>query len=218
MGIAGIPAQTYRRLPGYYTYIKSLWEQGEARVSAPAIAQALHLNEVQVRKDLAAVSKEGGRPRMGFSTAELYGSIRECLGYDNVSDAVLVGVGQLGRALLNYVGFAESGVQIVAAFDSGEAVIGQTINGKPVFPVSDMQSIVPRLRAHIGILTVPGEAAQEVCERMIQCGIQAIWNFAPVHLDAPKPILVQNENLAASLALLSNKLEDAMHDDRGIHT
>lgn len=203
-----IPLQTYKRLPQYYTYIKVLMEKGEERLSAPAIAQALQLNEVQVRKDLAAVSREGGKPRMGFLVEELYESIRENLGYNNVTDAILVGAGYLGRALLNYKGFSESGLKIVAAFDVNESLIGQVVVGKKIMHIREMQSIVPRLRTQIGILAVPANEAQPVCDLMLSSGIRAVWNFAPVHLEAPKQIIVHNENLAASFAALSRKLEE----------
>lgn len=210
-----IPLQTYRRLPQYYTYIKSLLENGAEQVSSPAIAQALRLNEVQVRKDLAAVSKEGGRPRTGFSVAELYGSIREHLGYNNVSDVILVGAGQLGRALLQYTGFEESGLHIVAAFDVSESVVGTAINGKQVFHLREMQRIAPRLKAQIGILAVPASEAQAACGELLRSGIRAIWNFAPAHLDVPQSILVHNENIAASLAALSRRLEATLTGQEG---
>lgn len=207
---AAISIQAFRRMPDYYNYIKALRDTGVKTVSAPAIARQMGLNEVQVRKDLAAVSQSGGRPRTGFAVAELLESIGACLGYNNIDDAVLVGAGQLGRALLAYKGFEEKGVRIVAAFDADPALAGAGFGGKKVLPLDKLAALVKRMKVHIGIITVPAEAAQEVCDLMVQGGILAVWNFAPVLLKVPEGVLVQNENMAAGLALLSQHLADKL--------
>jgi redox-sensing transcriptional repressor len=136
-------------------------------------------------------------------------SIEGYLGYNNRKDALLVGAGQLGRALLLYKGFEDHGMRIVVAFDTDNSIVGTTIGGKQILPVEKLPSLRKRLGIYIGIITVPGAAAQEVCETMVKSGISAIWNFAPVHLKVPAGVLVQNENLAASLALLSRRFDDA---------
>ena len=103
-------------------------------------------------------------------------------------------------------------MQIVAAFDVNADMIGTAVNHKKIFHISEMSNVAPRLQAHIGIITVPAGEAQRVCDLMLLCGVQAIWNFAPVHLHVPKHILVQNENFAASLSALSRKLEEALNE------
>jgi len=130
------------------------------------------------------------------------------LGYDNVQDAVLVGAGYLGSALLSYRGFNEYGIKIVAAFDSNETCVGHENFSKIIYPIEKFADLCKRLNVHIGIIAVPGENAQQICDLMVKSGIKAIWNFAPVHLLAAKEILVQNENMAVSLALLSQHLEN----------
>jgi redox-sensing transcriptional repressor len=130
------------------------------------------------------------------------------LGYHNVNEAVLVGVGSLGRALLSYQGFDSCGMRIVAAFDNNENVVGSEINKKTVLPVSRLREICTQQNLHIGIITVPAEHAQEVCDDLVASGILAIWNFAPIHLTAPGEILIKNENMAVSLALLSKHLKE----------
>lgn len=202
-----LSVQTVRRLPEYYNYLRGLKQTAEKYVAAPAIARELGLNEVQVRKDLAAVSAAPGKPRKGFVVADLLRDIGQFLGYHNREDAILVGAGKLGTALLAYPGFEEHGVRIVAAFDENKDLAGQTVAGKKIFPMEKMLSLCRRLKAQIAIVAVPAENAQGVCDLLVDGGIRAIWNFAPVHLRVPGKVLVRNENLAASLALLSQRMD-----------
>ena len=196
-----------KRLPGYLAYLKSLPDTAPVNISATALANALDMGEVQVRKDLALVSS-GGRPKIGYNRAALITDIEQFLGYGNANDAVLIGAGKLGRALLGYSGFAEYGLNIVAAFDANDALIGTLETGKPIMPLSRLPELCQRDKIKIGIITVPADNAQEVCDLLIRNGIRAIWNFAPKHLNVPDDILVQNENMAASLALLCKHLNE----------
>ena len=198
-----------KRLPVYLSYLKSLPEDAPENISATTLAAALNMGEVQVRKDLALVS-DGGRPKIGYQRLGLVEDIEQFLGYDNTNDAVLIGAGKLGRALLGYSGFSEYGLNIVAAFDENDAIIGTSKNGKPIMHLSRLGEICRREQIKIGIITVPAEQAQGVCDLLISNGILAIWNFAPKHLNVPDHILVQNENMAASLALLCKHLNEQM--------
>ena len=201
-----------KRLPGYLAYLKNMPENAPAHISATALANALGMGEVQVRKDLAMVS-DGGRPKIGYLRETLIDDIEQFLGYDNTTDAVLIGAGKLGRALLGYSGFAEYGLNIVAAFDENDAIIGTSKSGKPIMHLSRLGEICRRDQIKIGIITVPAEQAQSVCDLLINNGILAIWNFAPKHLNVPDHILVQNENMAASLALLCKHLNEQMKSE-----
>jgi redox-sensing transcriptional repressor rex 1 len=174
-------------------------------ISATAIAEALSLNDVQVRKDLAAVSSSG-KPKIGYVTADLISELENFLGYNSPSDALLAGAGKLGRALMSYQGFNAYGLNIVAAFDTDPNLINTQEAGKSILPLSQMKQFCEERRVRIGIITVPAACAQEVCEMMLESGILAIWNFAPVRLNVPDTILVQNENMASSLALLRSHL------------
>lgn len=198
-----------KRLPVYLSYLKALPENAPENISATTLAAALGMGEVQVRKDLALVS-DGGRPKIGYHRAGLVEDIEQFLGYDNTNDAVLIGAGKLGRALLGYGGFSEYGLNIVAAFDSCKALTGMDTSGKPILPLSALEDLCSRRKILIGIITVPAVHAQEVCNLLIANGIKAIWNFAPTHLDVPDHILVQNENMATSLAVLSKHLSAQM--------
>ena len=205
---SAVSKQALRRIPFYLNYLRSLPEMEVQNVSAPMIAKALNLNEVQVRKDLAAISSSGGRPKTGYNASELTSDIERFLGYQNVNEAVLVGTGHLGRALLSHRGFEHYGLEIIAAFDSDESIVDQDIHGRPVFPVYKLVDLTRRLNVRIGIIAVPAEAAQQVCDMLVEAGVLAIWNFAPIHLTVPDHILVQNENMAASLAILSRHLQE----------
>ncbi len=195
-----------KRLPLYYNYLKNKSKEGEVYASSTLIANSLNLNPIQVRKDLAFVSSTSGKPRMGFEILPLISDLETFLGYNNVDEAVLVGVGKLGRTLLSYDGFKDYGLDIIAGFDSDENLAGIKINGKPVLPISKLKTVVSRLNVHIGIIAVTKEAAQKVCNLLVDAGIKAIWNFAPTLVEVPKGIIIRNENLAASLAALSLEL------------
>lgn len=194
-----------KRLPGYLAYLRSIPEGGSPYISATALANALGMGEVQVRKDLAMVS-DGGRPKIGYLRESLAEDIEQFLGYDNTTDAVLIGAGKLGQALLGYSGFEAYGLNILAAFDANP-VATATEDGKPIFHISQLEGFCRANKVLMGIITVPTSHAQEVCDKLIACGIKAVWNFAPTHLDVPEHILVQNENMATSLAVLSMHLQ-----------
>lgn len=205
---SNISKQTLQRLPLYLSYIKALPADAPKNISATMIAEALQLNDVQVRKDLASVSSSG-KPKVGYNVKDLVAELESFLGYDNVDDAIIVGAGSLGKALLNYGGFKAYGLNVLAAFDLCEEPI--EFQGKTIFPIDQLESVCRRMNIHIGIITVPAASAQEICDSLVKSGVRAIWNFAPVHLVVPEGILVQNENMASSLALLSNHLREQLN-------
>ena len=202
-----ISKHTLQRLPMYLSYIQGLPEDAPKNIYATTIAEALQLNDVQVRKDLASVSSSG-KPKVGYNVKDLIAELEAFLGYNDIDNAVIVGAGSLGKALLNYSGFKAYGLNIIAAFDLCEEPT--EFQGKTVFPIAQLGSFCRKVNVHIGIITVPASSAQEICDLLVNSGIRAIWNFAPVHLVVPDGILVQNENMASSLALLSNHLREQM--------
>ena len=207
-----ISKSVLKRLPGYLAYLKTLPDTGSPYISATALANALGMGEVQVRKDLAMVS-DGGRPKIGYNRLALIDDIEQFLGYDNTTDAVLIGAGKLGQALLGYSGFEAYGLNILAAFDV-KPMVEHTEEGTPVYPMEQLESFFKSNKVLMAIITVPAVHAQGVCDRLIACGIKAIWNFAPVYLDVPDNILVQNENMATSLAVLSMHLQAQIKDKK----
>ena len=199
-----ISKSVLKRLPGYLAYLKSIPDGGSGYISATALANALGMGEVQVRKDLAMVC-DGGRPKLGYPKSVLIDDIEQFLGYDNTTDAVLIGAGNLGQALLGYSGFDTYGLNILAAFEVAPA--SQSEGGKPIYHISQLEGFCRTHKVLMGIITVPSAYAQDVCDQLIQCGIKAIWTFAPTHLEVPPNILVQHENMATSLAVLSMHLQ-----------
>lgn len=208
-----ISRETLKRLPVYWNYLKALPEEGPDNISATTIAAALDLYDVQVRKDLACVSSKG-KPKIGYVTKELIADIEQFLGYNKSDSAALVGTGNLGTALISYMGFAEYGLDICVAFDANPKVIGTEIKGKEILPVSSLRQVCRDMKIRIGIITVPADKAQEVCDELIAGGVMAIWNFAPVKLKVPADILVQNENMAVSLAVLSKHLQEKLKEEK----
>lgn len=201
-----ISKATIARMPLYLHFLQEESSKGAQYISSTVIAQNISVSSVLVRKDLALVSSEAGRPRLGFAISRLIVDIEKFLGYDNISDAVIVGAGGLGRAFLGYEGFKSNGLNIVAAFDVSEKLVGTTVADKKILPLSLLAEFVVEHKIRIGIITVPKDAAQEVLNQMAAAGIKAIWNFAPAPLRAPKDIVLKTEDLAASLAMLAGKL------------
>ena len=197
-----IPKATLGRLPQYLEYLKSLPEM-RSTISATAIAKALSLGDVQVRKDLASVCG-AGKPKIGYETDQLITDIESHLGYEQLTNAVLVGAGKLGRALLDYDGFENFGVTIIAGFDCNETVLKK--GAKNILPISDINAYCREHDVKLGIITVGGGSAQDVCNKLVESGIKAIWNFAPVTLKVPDGVLLKQENLALSLAYLNNQI------------
>lgn len=193
-----ISKKLLKRLPVYLVHLKSLPEN--SNVSATSMAKALDLGDVQVRKDLAKVS-EAGRRRTGRDRERLIRDIEEYLDFAAKTGTVIVGAGKLGRALLDYDGFAESGLNVMAGFDL-EPCAEHSESGKPIYPMNRLEHFCRHYDVHIGVITVPAENAQRVCDMLVACGITAIWNFSSVHLKVPDHVIVKSENLAVSLTAL----------------
>ena len=206
-----LPKPAVRRFPLYLREIDECIERGEEYISGALLADALGLDHVLVRKDLA-LTGVSGTPRLGFPVRELSAAIQSVLGWDTTTKAALVGAGNLGSALLGYGGFREYGLKIVLAFDRDPRLAGRAINGVTVEPMERLDELVRRNKVEIAILTVPGDAAQECAEALARAGIKGIWNFSPAKLTLPPEIIVQHENLASSLAVLSHSI--AANQDR----
>ncbi|MCM1545024.1 MAG: redox-sensing transcriptional repressor Rex [Ruminococcus sp.] len=198
-----ISVSTLRRLPEYLNYLKNLPNE-VVNISATSIAAGLNYGDVQVRKDLGAVSGSG-RPKVGYNRLELIKTLENYLGYHNRKKAIIIGAGKLGEALMGYRGFCDYGLDIVAAFDIRN--VGSQVSDKKVYSIEVLEKFCHLEKIRIGIITVPAVAAQEVAEKMYKSGIKIIWNFAPIHLNLPDDVLVHDENMAASLALLTKQFE-----------
>lgn len=202
---SNVTKATLGRLPQYLQFLNGLPPGQYDHISATTIAKMLSLGEVQVRKDLAAVSGLG-KPKVGYRTSELINDLEDALGCKKLTPAILVGAGKLGRALLDYNGFEEYGVQITAAFDCNEQVLRMNKTSKEILPISSLKKYCSENGIRIGIITVGSGSAQDVCDQMLEAGITAIWNFAPCQLKVPDNVLVKQENLALSLAHLNSQI------------
>lgn len=207
MKTVSVMKSTLGRLPIYLEYLISADAEGCENISATMIAKALGLGEVQVRKDLSAVSG-AGRPKLGYKRNELIKRLESVLGKNKTTKAIIVGAGKLGNALLEYKGFSEYGLELVAGFDIDEKKIGKTESGKDIFPLTALGEYCRENTIEMGIITVPSSSAQTICDVMTGNGVTAIWNFAPCTLDVPDGVLLSQENLALSLAHLKIQMRN----------
>ncbi|MFP4300717.1 MAG: redox-sensing transcriptional repressor Rex [Alkalispirochaetaceae bacterium] len=203
MKLASLP--TIKRLPSYLHVIEAAQREGREFISGTVIAEELELEPIQVRKDLA-VTGIIGKPRIGFPVNELVQAINSFLSWNRVHNAILVGAGHLGTALMGYAEFSRHGLKVLAAFDPDKNKIGRTINEVPVYSVDELPQRVEEVAADIAILTVPSPHAQAVADLLINCGIKAIWNYTNVKLKVPEDVVVQKEDLSSGYAVLSVKM------------
>ncbi len=199
------PIPSVRRLPLYLRYLKALPPQEHTHISCTRIARELGQIPIQVRKDLA-VTGINGKPKVGYPVSLLIRAIEDFLGWDRSSEAFLLGAGSLGMALMEYEQFQHLGLRIVAAFDIDPGKIGRRVNGVAVHALDALPAVVRERPVLIGILTVPGEAAQEIAQRLTEAGVRALWNFTPATLAVPEEVVVENVQLSCSLAVLTSRL------------
>ena len=202
------PLPTIRRYPIYLRCIREMTAAGELHISSAVVAEKLGLEPVLTRKDLAMAGVPG-KPRRGYPAKKLQDALNHALGWDNTTDAVLIGAGSLGNALLGYSGFEEQNLSIIVAFDSNPGLLGLALHGVKVRPMEDLPRFVKRMKIKLGILTVPNAAAQSCADQLVAAGIRGIWNFSSVQLEVPQGIVVQNVDLAQSLAILSHAITTA---------
>jgi redox-sensing transcriptional repressor len=190
------------RLSLYLRRLEAFRAEGTAKVSSRQLATALGVGDAQVRRDLALLGGLG-HPGIGYATVELIGAIRRTLGLNREWPVILVGVGNLARALLRYQGFRQQGFRIEAVFDCDPAKVGQAVEGRVIRSMDRLAETTAAVRAEIGILTVPSEAAQSVADRLIEVGIRGILNFAPAVLRLPAGVSQVSVDLAVQLEQLA---------------
>lgn len=210
--IGSIPITTVQRLPSYLRLVRELHRNGREVVSSNRIAELLNLEAAQVRKDFGFIGITG-MPKTGFLVEELIHSIEHCLKWNRITDAVLVGVGHLGTALLGYEGFHAHGLNVCSAFDCKPELVGQSIHGVQVHAMEELEASIRQTQVQMAILTVSPQAAQEVATRLVQAGVQGIWNFTGCALMVPRRVIVQDQDIAIGLAVLSAKLSALAEDD-----
>ena len=195
-----IPDETVRRLPMYLRGLLLCREQGVRDVSSRKLSELLHISPAQIRKDLSYFGAFG-TPGVGYDTAKLAKQIRGILKIDTPNKAALVGLGNIGSALLKYPGFGAYGLQISAVFDNDPGKIGKIVKKVKVEDVSKLSTLKNK-GIKLGIIAVPGMAAQGVADGLVKGGIRGILNFAPYYLDVPKKVKIISIDIAMDLARL----------------
>ncbi len=207
--LKAVPEPSLRRLPSYVYYLRAIAQLGRDNVSTSHIGEALKLDPTQVRKDLAYTGIVG-RPKVGYAVDELIEAIETFLGWNDITQAFLVGAGALGSALLGHQRLESCGLRLVAAFDNDPTKCGRVIHGKEVLPMEKLTSLTKRMRIHIGVLTLPADGAQRAADQLIAGGALALWNFAPTSLSVPPGIVVVDGELYSTLGLLKRGLSLAL--------
>ncbi|HKJ91592.1 MAG TPA: redox-sensing transcriptional repressor Rex [Longimicrobiales bacterium] len=195
------------RLIRYYRYLAELYaKQPMETVTSAKLGAALDVDASQVRKDFGAVGLSGVS-RVGYQVCDVCRTIRTALGFDQAYSAVLVGVGHLGNALLNYSGFDRYGLQIVAAFDGDREKIGKQVGGHTVQSVHQLKKYIEEHGTQVAILTTPVEVAQGLADLVVDAGVKTIWNFTPTRLTVPQDVLTRNEHISVGLAQIAYHLK-----------
>ncbi len=199
-----------RRLPRYYRHLTDLSKSGVVRVSSSALGESMNLTASQIRQDLSCFG-EFGQQGYGYNVDSLRGEIAAILGMNRAHTAVILGVGNLGRALMENFHFDRSGFRLIAAFDVSPNIIGRQISGVQVYPLSELEEFLRDNPTSVGVLTVPRAAAVPMAEKLIEGGVKGIWNFTNAELDVKTPgVVVENVHFSDSLLTLSYLISEAL--------
>ena len=194
-----------KRLPRYYRYLGELIEEGIERISSNELSAKMRVTASQIRQDLNNFGGFG-QQGYGYNVPYLYEEIGKILGLDKTHHMIIIGAGNLGQALANYVKFEKSGFKIVGVFDINPVLKGISIRGNGIRMMSELPEFLQKEDVQIAALTVPKSSAAEIAELLVQNGIKAIWNFAHLDLNVPKDVIVENVHLSESLMRLSYNL------------
>ena len=208
----GVPEVVVMRLPQYVRVLSLLEGEGIEVVSSQQLGTRLQVTPAQIRKDLSYFGRFGKQGR-GYSVKNLLKELKDILGLSRHWNVAVVGVGRLGRAILSYPGFAPEGFRVVAAFDADPSQVGKEIGGVGVHPMEDLDRLVPELQISIGVVAVPGTHAQEVIDRLVECGVKAILNYAPISPQVQQGIRIRNIDPVLSLQSMTYYLMGSERPD-----
>ena len=204
-----LPEPTLRRLPWYLAYVRLLLDAGVEYVSSTQIAKEINVDASMIAKDLSFLNIKG-KTRIGYEVASLEHELQDLPGSKVGHNAVMIGVGSLGGALIHDSGLANYGLRIVAGFDIRHDVVGTTLCGIPIYDISELDQRLATLNAEIGVIAVPIDHAQEVSDLLVKAGIKALWNFTPFRITAPQDVVIQNTSIYAQLAVMYNRMGKQM--------
>ena len=211
-----LPVPAIRRLPLYLSFLKSYEKNDTNHISAPEIAKELHIDSTQITKDFSYLNVKG-KTKIGYETNTLISVIEDYLGYHRLRKAFIVGVGSLGVALIKYGEFHDEGMDIIAGFDIDTGIVENNNFDLELFHINKLKERFDKTPVDIGIIAVPAIQAQKIADKMIGCGIKAIWNFSPTPLSAPDNIIVENTSIDSSLAMIKwrlNRNKPLLHKNR----
>lgn len=200
-----LPEPTIRRLPWYLSYVRMLDNQHVEYVSSTQISKELNVQSSQIAKDLSFLNIRG-KTRIGYEVRSLVTELEDFLGFNSHHDAVVIGTGSLGTALMQDHGLENYGLNIVAGFDVRSEVIGQCVGGVPVYAIDELAAWQREHGVSIAIITVSVENAQEVADMAIASGMTALWNFTPYRIKAPEDVVIANTSIYAHLAIIYNRM------------
>lgn len=204
--IKKVPVVVVKRLPRYYRYLGELIKQDIKRISSNALSQRMNVTASQIRQDFNYFGGFG-QQGYGYNVEHLYNEIGDILGLNDGDTTIIIGAGNLGRALASHNSFEKRGFRLVGIFDNDPAIIGSSINGKEVMPMTYLEEFLKNNRVDIGILTVPREAVMEAAQTLVNCGVKGLMNFAYTELNLDKDIAVENVHLSDPLMTLSYKIK-----------
>ncbi len=203
-----------RRLPRYHRYLEEFIKVGIKRISSQELSRRIGFTASQIRQDFNCFGGFG-QQGYGYNVQELYDEITKILGLNNKYDTIIIGAGNLGQAIANYTNFRKRGFEVKALFDINPKLIGLSIRGIEILDIDRLEEFVRDNGIEIAILCTPRENAQEVAETLVKCDIKSIWNFAPIDLDLPHDIIVENVHLSDSLCVLSYRMAEKAKKNRG---
>lgn len=203
-----VSSAVIRRLPRYYRHLTDLYLAGVERISSSALGRSMGLTASQIRQDLSCFG-EFGQQGYGYNVGKLRGEIADILGMNRGHTAVILGAGNLGRALMENFHFARSGVTLAAAFDVSPEIVGQVRSGVPVYHVDQLEEYLADHPASIGVLTVPRGVANATAVRLVRAGVRGIWNFTNSELKVEAPgVVIEDVHFADSLLALSYMISE----------
>ncbi|HHY18669.1 MAG TPA: redox-sensing transcriptional repressor Rex [Firmicutes bacterium] len=202
-----IPQRVVSRLAMYYRVLSQLEQGGIERVSSRELGEMMGITPSQIRQDLSYFG-EFGQQGYGYRVSNLYKEISKILGLEKQHTMVLIGVGNLGRALASYTNFRRRGFELVAAFDVREEVVGKKVADIEIKLMTELRSFLKENPVDIGVITVPASQAQQVADILTQEGVKGIWNFAPIKLSVPENVIVEHVHISDSLFALSFRLRE----------
>jgi redox-sensing transcriptional repressor len=200
-----VPKAVINRLPMYHRFLHQLLEEGTERISSRQLSQLMRITSSQLRQDLSYFG-EFGQQGYGYRVETLYRAISGILGLDNNYTAVIVGAGNIGRAIINYGGFRRRGLKVIGIFDSNPKVIGQSLGNLTILNVEKLSVFLKEHPVDIGVISTPVHSAQEVANILMQAGVRGIWNFAPIMLERKNDVIIEDIHLGDSLMTLFYKL------------